>query len=813
MNTNTGSTTDPKRFGKYELRELLGRGGMAEVWKAFDTQLERYVAIKLLHADLQADPEFMTRFSREAKVIASLHHPNIVQIHDFQIEQPPDSKAPIAYMVMDYIEGQTLAQYMRATSRAGKFPPPAEIVGIFAAISRAVDYAHRQGMIHRDIKPGNILLDQRRVSAQYPMGEPILTDFGIAKLLGSSSGTASGTWLGTPLYISPEQAQGQPGHERSDIYSLGVILYEMCTGVQPFRGESVQAIMVQHLNSLPTPPAYFNTAITPLLTMVIMRGMAKDPMMRFASASSMTAALAEALGVPVPQDMHSSRQLEEEMSGPTYLSPLQQNPTPLLTPTLSPAPSPYANPMSQSMPSLAPTYVVPLNSGQGNRVANPSTPMPFTNTPGSASPLYAAQSLPHAAAPQSPATTPVQAPAPLPPARRRRGLLIVLVALAILVLLGGGLGGFFWLTRAHTPLAVSSNQIVGHAYFISSGQVSETSNQGINDQVLIDLQNVPNPAPGHSYYAWLLPDLAQPLSPPVALGVVLAVNGRVHYLYRGDNNHTNLLASGSRFLITEESASAPPSNPSPDKGTWRFSAQLPQTADSMDMAHEGALQHLRHLLVDAPELTSIHLPGGLDIWLFRNAQKILEWSGSARDFWANKNASGIRNQVIRVLDYLDGAANVMQDVPMGTPNLVNPRIASLALLSMGQQNQMGQQGMNQPMSASSGLLYIIGIHLAALVQAPGISQQNHLLAARIDEDSNTVQALLQQVRTYARQLVAMNDAQLLSNSALSLLDSMETAARSAYVGQIDPNTDTVQGGVVEIHYTLERLATFDIAKL
>src|SRR5947209_16744871 len=116
-----GSQNDLNRFGKYELRELLGRGGMAEVWKAFDTQLERYVAIKLLHADLQVDPEFMTRFTREAKVIASLHHPNIGQIHDFQIYQPPESKTSIAYMVMDYIEGPTLAGYIRSTSRAGKF--------------------------------------------------------------------------------------------------------------------------------------------------------------------------------------------------------------------------------------------------------------------------------------------------------------------------------------------------------------------------------------------------------------------------------------------------------------------------------------------------------------------------------------------------------------------------------------------------------------------------------------------------------------------------------------------------------------------
>ena len=800
---NTGSQIDPKGFGKYELRELLGRGGMAEVWKAFDTQLERYVAIKLLHADLQADPEFMTRFTREAKVIASLHHPNIMQIHDFQIYQSPESKTPVAYMVMDYVEGQTLAGYIRSTSRMGKFPPAAEIVAIFAAVSRAVDYAHRQGMIHRDIKPGNILLDQRRVSSQYPMGEPILTDFGIAKLMGSSSGTVSGSWLGTPLYISPEQAQGQPGNERSDIYSLGVILYEVCTGVQPFRGESVQAIMVQHLNSMPTPPTYFNNAITPLLTNVIMRGMAKDPVMRFSSASSMTAALAEALNVAVPQDMHTSMQLMDEMSGPTYLSPLQSGSMPLLAPSLSPTPSFYPGQISQSMPSLAPTSPVPMGGGQGYRVGNPATPMPLTNTPHGSSPVYAAQSLPGLVSPQPPESPPLSTD------RRRRGLFIGLIVLLILVLVGGGLGGFLWFTHNQsTPVA--SNSIVGHAYFISSGQISEANNQGINDELLIDIQNVPNPAAGNSYYGWLLPDLAHPLYPSIALGALKVLNGQIDQLYTGDSNHTNLLANNSRFLITEESSISIPSNPSPDPGAQRYSAHLPQTPDSSDMAHEGALQHLRHMLVDAPELMSIGLPGGLDIWLFRNTQKILEWSGSARDFWTNGSPTGIRQQVIRVLDYLDGAMNVQQDVPPGTKNLVNQHIAPVALLPMGQ--SMSQPSQMGQMTVNDGLLFIIGTHLQALIQAPGISQENHSLAALIHQDSDNVQAHLQNVRSYAKQLVNMTDAQLLTSRAQSLLDSMETEARYAFIGQVNPNTDTVQGGVVEIHYTIERLATLDIAK-
>ena len=149
-----------RRLGKYELRERLGQGGMAEVWKAFDTQLQRYVAIKVLHPKLLEDPNFVTRFELEAQLIASLHHPNIVQIHDFQVSRPPESDRTLAYMVMAYIDGETLASYIGHTSAQGKIPSPTEIVNLFTSISLAIDYAHGKGMVHRDIKPANILLDK-----------------------------------------------------------------------------------------------------------------------------------------------------------------------------------------------------------------------------------------------------------------------------------------------------------------------------------------------------------------------------------------------------------------------------------------------------------------------------------------------------------------------------------------------------------------------------------------------------------------------------------------------------------------------------
>src|SRR6266705_1771069 len=289
-------------IGRYELQRPLGRGSLAEVWKAFDTRLKRSVALKLLHSDLQVDPNFITRFEREMPVISSLGHPNIVQIFDYQVFRPRGSDNLKAYIVMNYVKGRTLADYIRHTSRAGQFPSAADMVHLFMAAGVAIDYAHQHGVIHADIKPSNILLDKQYL-LRNPMGEPKLTDFGIAKMFATNTGKFN-SQFSTPLYIAPEQALHYPdGNELSDIYTLGVILYEICTGKLPFEGESASDIMEHLISSLPPAPASINPNISQAAADVILRSLAKDPAERFASASAMMRALAHALALPIPGNL------------------------------------------------------------------------------------------------------------------------------------------------------------------------------------------------------------------------------------------------------------------------------------------------------------------------------------------------------------------------------------------------------------------------------------------------------------------------------------------------------------------------------
>ena len=818
-----------RRLGKYELQERLGYGGMAEVWKALDTQLQRYVAIKLLHANLQADPNFVTRFQHEAQVIASLRHPNIVQIHDFQVSLPPESASPTPYMVMAYIEGQTLAGYIASTSARGKFPSPVEIVNLFTSISLAVDYAHQKGMIHRDIKPANILLDKHNVALN-PMGEPILTDFGLAKLLGASAGTLTATQLGTPVYTSPEQARGYPGNERSDIYSLGIILYEMVTGAPPFRGDNPMAVLSQHLNATPTSPVILNPNIPPALTLVIMTALAKDPNARFARAATMTAAIGEALNVPLPESLGQPASPSEVRSMPTSIG----SPAYISGAAISSSPSfPYMSPSSGGIPpatapgssaSVSPASSTPQRAPQ----PNPATPIfwdpyPVSASGGSAAAGYAPGSSSSPASgiqipvdpapPISPVPPSPTAPPDSRPGRRWKGLYTLLVALVILALLGSVLGSYFvFFHKNNQPVAPVPG---GQAFFLSSGQFDFGTAQGIGDELQIGLRNIPAPQPGKSYYAWLLADRhphveQQPLEPPLKfklpllLGRLIVNQGNVKFPYTAAD-HDNLISVASRLLITEEDTQGTPQGPAADRSTWRYYAEIPQTPYGSSQL--SALDHIRHLFYKETVLPVLGLAGGLDVWLFRNTEKVLEWSISARDDYHPQvsDPTTIHNLFVSILDYLDGSPNVHIDVPGGIV-VADPTISRVALLSVvPAQQQLTDVTHNPP-----GYVDHVQLHLNGVVQAPDATPHMRTLATQIIEALNNAKTWLQQVRAYAQQLVKMDANQLSLPSTLTMLNNMLSNATYAYIGQLNPETNQVLPGVLQVHYDIQQLATLTI---
>jgi eukaryotic-like serine/threonine-protein kinase len=263
--------------GRYKIEALLGQGGMSSVYRASDPNLHRTVAIKLIHPHLSSDPEFVRRFEQEAAAVAQLRHPNIIQAYDFNRE------GDLLYMVLEHVPGETLQMKLKALHSAGQRLPMAEAVRIMALICDAVAYAHQRGMIHRDLKPANVMLN--------PDGQPILMDFGVAKMLGGQQHTATGAVVGTATYMSPEQARGDKLDERTDLYSLGVVLFEMVAGRPPFEGDSGMTVMLKHLSEPPPDLRQLNQDVPEDLAAIIQKALAKNPGERFQTAAEMAAAL------------------------------------------------------------------------------------------------------------------------------------------------------------------------------------------------------------------------------------------------------------------------------------------------------------------------------------------------------------------------------------------------------------------------------------------------------------------------------------------------------------------------------------------
>ncbi|HWU57977.1 MAG TPA: Stk1 family PASTA domain-containing Ser/Thr kinase [Microbacteriaceae bacterium] len=286
--------TDDRRIlaGRYQVGELIGHGGMSDVYRGTDTRLGRTVAVKLLKSSLATDPAFRTRFRQEAQSAARMAHPTIVRVFDAGEEtllDPSGREVQAPFIVMEYVDGRLLRDLIKEGPLA-----PAEAVRIAEGILTALEYSHRAGVVHRDIKPGNVMITHS--------GQVKVMDFGIARAISDSSATVAQTTaiLGTASYFSPEQAKGETVDARTDLYSTGVVLFEMLTGRAPFRGDTPVAVAYQHVSEPPVKPSSINPGVSPALDAVVMHALSKDRFERYQSAAEFREELETAAAGKVP---------------------------------------------------------------------------------------------------------------------------------------------------------------------------------------------------------------------------------------------------------------------------------------------------------------------------------------------------------------------------------------------------------------------------------------------------------------------------------------------------------------------------------
>jgi len=302
--------------GRYQLEEVIGRGGMAEVWRARDLRLDREVAIKRLRVDLATDQIFQARFQREAQAAAGLNHPNIVSVYDTGEKVDPASGTLVPYIVMELIQGHTLRDILR---QGGSIQPEKAFeytMGVLDALS----YSHKHDIVHRDIKPANVMIT--------PSGQVKVMDFGIARAVSDTSATMTQTAavIGTAQYLSPEQARGEQVDARSDIYSAGCLLYELLTGRPPFLGDSPVSVAYQHVREMPVPPSQLDPEITPQMDAIVLKALAKNPDDRYQSARLMRDDCWRLLnGQPVAARVPAIRAIDPAMTAPTRALPPEED--------------------------------------------------------------------------------------------------------------------------------------------------------------------------------------------------------------------------------------------------------------------------------------------------------------------------------------------------------------------------------------------------------------------------------------------------------------------------------------------------------
>ncbi|MFF1557951.1 protein kinase [Streptomyces sp. NPDC058279] len=375
--------------GRYQLRDLLGEGGMASVYLAYDSALDRHVAIKTLHSELGREASFRERFRREAQAVAKLSHTNIVSVFDTGEGtvtfdgSAADDGAPMPYIVMEYVEGQPLGSVLQADVGQYGAMPADRALKVTADVLAALETSHEMGLVHRDIKPGNVMMTKRGVVK--------VMDFGIARAMqsGVTSMTQTGMVVGTPQYLSPEQALGRAVDARSDLYSVGIMLFQLLTGRLPFDADSPLAIAYAHVQEEPVAPSSVNRSVTPAMDALVARALKKNPNERFPTAAAMADEIARVLsagqtGAPVIVPGAAAGGSGAGVSSavfPPVDSAFQTPPQSVQQPYQSPqpTPSPYApHTPAQGGYAYPPQQHTPAPPQQQYA---PQTPPPFTISP------------------------------------------------------------------------------------------------------------------------------------------------------------------------------------------------------------------------------------------------------------------------------------------------------------------------------------------------------------------------------------------------------------------------------------------------
>ncbi len=338
-------------IGNYLVTQKLGEGGMGAVYLAEHPSIGKKVALKVLHSEFSSNQDVAARFFNEAKAVNDIGHPNIVDIHDFGIIQAGGGREQLVYFIMEYLAGSTLSALIRAESPL----PPERALGIALQVADALAASHKCGIVHRDLKPDNIILIRRARETDFVK----LLDFGIAKLTGDVSGsrrTRTGIVMGTPAYMSPEQCEGRGNIDhRTDIYALGIVLYEMMTGRVPFIGEGYGEILVQHLTQSPIPPSQFRM-MNAHVEAVVMKALQKRPDLRYPTMDEMMRAMSDPVGYVEANGGIAGFQQRQLMPSSAPLPPIRMTPAPMNAPTMhTPPPGHLMSPTPYGLSSPVPT--------------------------------------------------------------------------------------------------------------------------------------------------------------------------------------------------------------------------------------------------------------------------------------------------------------------------------------------------------------------------------------------------------------------------------------------------------------------------